>query len=289
MAVDSEQLEGIGTAPFADCQTQTQPRPRQSVAIELFAIPVGLDGLPDMSAAMPGKCVTLNMHELGLELDTSSDPPARQFVLRFQETNGDARFAGVVLDRSDRIDDGRVALDCHFGGPIDRILQSGHIAPRFHIDTMTFVFEFHEFLLTRLAEAGILNQVVIDRVQLCPNCHGLPTFREGCRKCGSSQIGTQRFIHHFACAYVRPVNEFQTSDGLVCPKCLARDPVVGADFEYLTGEYQCLNCHWRDCDLEHIGHCLRCRHRFPTHQSSVQDVTGFHAARLDPLDVIVAS
>lgn len=289
MTSDSKQFDGIGTIETADGSQTDQSRPRQSVSIELFAIPIGPDGLPDVTAAIPGRCVSLNLQEIGLELDTTSELTSRHFVLRTQCENGEPRFAGVQLNTLTRISDRQIELDCRFGGPIDRILCTGHMSPRFHINTMAFVFDFPEFLLMRLAELGILKQVVIDRVQLCPNCHGLPTFREGCRKCGSSQIATDRFIHHFACAYVRPVDEFQTTDGLMCPKCLARNPVVGADFEYLTGEYQCLDCFWRDSDLEQIGHCLRCRHRFPTHQSSVQDVTGFYAARLDPLDVIVTA
>jgi hypothetical protein len=93
-------------------------------------------------------------------------------------------------------------------------------------------------------------------------------------------------IHHFACAHVGPVADFETPQGLVCPKCRTRHIIVGADFEYLTGQYRCLDCGTSDTELEAIGHCLRCGLRFPGYQSAIHEIKAFHARRLDPLDLV---
>jgi hypothetical protein len=153
---------------------------------------------------------------------------------------------------------------------------------------MEFAFDHATSLLESLRYLGVLQETVIDRIQLCPKCEGFPTFRQGCRKCGSARFDTDRLIHHFPCAHVGPVADFETSRGLVCPKCRTRHIVAGTDFEYLTGQYHCLECHAKDTELEAIGHCLRCGLRFPGYQAIIQDVKGFHAHRLAPLDLLPA-
>ncbi len=56
--------------------------------------------------------------------------------------------------------------------------------------------------------------------------------------------------------------------------------VVGADFEYLNGQHQCLDCQWQDTTLESIAHCLRCNHRFAADEAHVLDVYTYSANRL---------
>ena len=46
-------------------------------------------------------------------------------------------------------------------------------------------------------------------------------------------------IHHFACAHVGPLREFEGAEGLTCPKCLTKKLVVGADYEFLDGVHLC--------------------------------------------------
>ena len=97
-----------------------------------------------------------------------------------------------------------------------------------------------------------------------------------------------RLIHHFACAHVGPICDFETSEGLVCPKCRRRRLVVGSDFEYQAGASRCLDCHWSGSELEQVGQCLRCAFRFAGRQAQSLEMIGYHVHRLDPLAFIAA-
>ena len=94
--------------------------------------------------------------------------------------------------------------------------------------------------------------------------------------------------HHFACAHVDLLDAFDADGRVCCPKCLARDLVVGADFEFLAGPYDCQQCSWSDVQSELVGQCLSCRRRFPIQQALEQEHVEFHVDRLDPLAIVAA-
>ena len=60
---------------------------------------------------------------------------------------------------------------------------------------------------------------------------------------GSVKVTNERLIHHFACAHVAPVSDFEKGGELVCPKCRMRRMIVASDFEYANGPYRCADCH----------------------------------------------
>ena len=62
--------------------------------------------------------------------------------------------------------------------------------------------------------------------------------------------------------------------------------VVGSDFEYLEGQYQCLDCRWQDSSLESIAHCLKCNYRFAALEAAVKDVYTYTANRLNWRELI---
>ena len=103
---------------------------------------------------------------------------------------------------------------------------------------------------------------------------------------GSSRTDAIQLIHHFACAHVAPAFDYESSGQLVCPKCRARDLIVGTDFEHLNGPHQCLECEWSDVDVALIGECLKCGQRFPGKEAHEQYVVQYHVDRLDPLALI---
>lgn len=95
-------------------------------------------------------------------------------------------------------------------------------------------------------------------------------------------------IHHYACAHVAQTEEFEQQDHIVCPKCRAKNLIVGADFEYLNGPFICGDCGWSDTDLELVGHCRVCHLCFPKSVCPEEEVVGYHVKRLDPLVLIDA-
>jgi len=160
-------------------------------------------------------------------------------------------------------------------------IQSDYLMPIFNPQDMKYSFGIPSAILRAWEQDGTLQKVLLDRVQKCPECRSLPTFRFGCPTCGSGCVSNDRLIHHFACAHVGTVQEYEQSGELVCPKCLARDLVVGADFEYMNGPYRCLSCSWSAADVDHIGHCVKCGCRFPADQAVVEDLIGYQVHRTD--------
>lgn len=156
------------------------------------------------------------------------------------------------------------------------------ITPVFDPHRLKFGFGLPAALLRTWESDGTLQRVLLDRVQVCPQCHSLPTFRFGCSACGSGCMTNDKMIHHFACAHVGTGRDFDEDGELVCPKCRTRRLVVGADFEYLTGPYRCLDCNWSARELEHIAHCLGCSFRFPASAAVMEDLVGFTARQHDP-------
>jgi CheY-like chemotaxis protein len=167
--------------------------------------------------------------------------------------------------------------------------QNGYITPMFDPSKLKYSCGLPATLLRAWESDGTLQKVLLDRVQVCPRCHSLPTFRFGCSSCGSGCVTNDRMIHHFACAYVGEARDFDEDGELVCPKCRVRQLVVGADFEHLTGPYRCLDCHWSAAELEHVAHCLGCGFRFPANQAVIEDLVGFHTERVDSTRAVKVS
>ena len=89
--------------------------------------------------------------------------------------------------------------------------------------------------------------------------------------------------HHFACAFVAPLTEFDNEETLKCPNCQTKHLVAGTDFEYMPGDNECDVCGWTDRELEQTGHCLNCDSRFAAHKAVEQELVGYHVERLASL------
>jgi hypothetical protein len=138
-------------------------------------------------------------------------------------------------------------------------------------------------------EMGVVREVELDRVLVCPRCQALPTFRLACRRCASARIEPQRLIHHFPCAHVGFIKDYQLDGALVCPKCAARPLIVNSDFEYLEGPSQCAECGSHESEGELVGHCFGCGLRFLARVATTLTLKGFDVDRLDPLALGLSS
>jgi hypothetical protein len=250
----------------------------------LVAIPVLLDGSPDWEHRLHGVTRSFTHEGLDLELNASVDLPSRALVLVLASADGRSPCLGVEVCATHRGDvDGPVEVEARFGGLADTVLRPENLVPRFHSELLEFSLGLPEDLLRKWAAIGVLQPYLLDRVQLCPQCYGLPTFRRGCANCGSVQVSQDQFLHHFACAHVGLIRDFETQGELVCPKCRTRRLIPGVDYEFLPSPFECRECHWSDTQLELAGQCLRCELRFPAHQAYEMELRGYHAHRMDPL------
>ena len=178
--------------------------------------------------------------------------------------------------------DGKTRLGGSFLTGDDDPLDPSKLSPRLNKASLQLAPALSQFTIEQWAQLGVARPFVIDRVLGCPTCQAMPTFRNGCPTCGSPGVGCTRLIHHFACAHVAKAGEFERDGSLGCPKCRARNLVVGADFEHLDGPASCRDCGWSGSSAVLIGECLSCGRRFPGSDAREMEVIQYHVERMDP-------
>jgi DNA-binding response OmpR family regulator len=289
-----------GTGPAGDdhplAEPPAAPRPRRAgedqrmhprylLVRPVHAIAVRDDGQPDPLRSSEGFSLDLSIGGIGVQLAPQSDWRAERMLLGLEAGDGQTYFATVDVRYALEVPGG-LRLGCRFAAGRDELLSTENLIPQFDFGRSAFCTGIPDEALRRWGELGVVRPMLLDRVLVCPECRGLPTFRYGCKACGSVQLATAQMIHHFACAHVGHAADFEHSGTLRCPKCRLAPLVVGTDFEYLSGPYRCLACNWSDTDLEKVGQCLRCRLLFPLEQAREEELIGYHANRLDPLALL---
>jgi TackOD1 domain-containing protein len=262
----------------ADLGYRPVPRP-------LIMVPLCPDGSPSWEHRVTGASVKFSpAGKAVVRWPTPVPLSVMSLIALLPEAEGGYHAAAAIeVDRVQTTDGGGQEVHGWLGGYAAELLQPDNLMPRLHPENLTFQLGFPEEVLDRWAAVHVLRPVWLDRVQVCPRCRALPTFRRGCRNCGAARLETDRLIHHFPCAHVGLVRDFEQGAELVCPKCRARPLVPGADFEYQTGPYRCGACQWSDIEREEVAQCLRCRLRFPAGRAAELELKGYCANRLDLL------
>lgn len=250
-----------------------------------IVVPVLPDGMPDLIHETTGRTIDLSATGACVEVPSAESSGAVDWVIGVEGADGVFSFAGARLRNSRPQPSRHVRVGYQFGGLAQRFLSDDFQEPAFDPQTTTFVHRFAPETLEAWIAIGVLQNGVCDRIEVCPTCGGALTFRPACRQCGSACVENETLIHHFACAHVGPVEDFQSADGLVCPKCRTEQLVVNSDFEFVAGPFRCTNCQWIDMELETMGQCLACGRRFPAREARLLDVRGYHVHRLDLLAV----
>jgi len=240
--------------------------PRTLVAVAV--IPVDPDGLPVPEQQRAGTAELFAPERILLTTDTLPDVSALVVGVR-RDRKRPQYFGMDVLARSVN-PDGRVLIQGQVGGLADALLQPKNLTPRFHFDTMTFTFGFAPAVLHGWEELGVLESVVIDRLLLCPRCHGLPTFRQGCRRCGSGRVIPFALSDH---------NGLGQAD---TPVFIQQPPPPTPDNGIACRDgYLCQECHSRDVELGSVNQCLHCAHRFTAQDAYEMVLRGYRAQRFD--------
>ena len=215
-------------------------------------------------------------------------PAAKTLVVGVERRDGVLCYAGVEVRNRGESGAGGIVVGGRFGGRGQEVLEAANLAATFDPTTWRLHRAIPDDVIEAWRAIDVLAPKLLDAVLVCPRCQGLPTFRAGCKSCGSGRIGGERLIHHFACAHVGPIGDFERPEGVVCPKCRMRNLVVGADYDFQNGPVRCSDCHWRGDAPGQIAQCLACRYRFPGEDARQIEITGYHVHRLDPLAFIAA-
>lgn len=255
--------------------------PRVSCVLPTVAWRVLEDGrLASHSPASCGFLKEVGRDSLVAELEPMDGVGA--LVLGVELHDGSRRFTGINERNREKCGNG-TRITGEFCGPADRLLAEGSRVPELDVNTFRYRLPFDESVYEDWSAAGILKREVLDRVLTCPKCAAVATFRFACRQCGSGRLQHTLLAHHFACACVAPLSEFERDGQLACPNCRTKHLVAGTDFDYMPDDHECNSCGWTDRDLEQTGHCLNCDRRFPAHQAIEQELVGYDAQRLDVL------
>jgi predicted RNA-binding Zn-ribbon protein involved in translation (DUF1610 family) len=279
----------IDVSAINDLRTRTSLRSEQRLQWQrpVEMIPMSLDGMLYSEHRICGESIEISNQGISVRMNAAGIHVSQAFMLGVQVPNAGVSYAGVIVQRVESQPDGTLHCGCEFGGPAEDILNLGAMTPEFSQELMAFVLPHGPAIYENWTGAGVISKDLVDRVLVCPKCTVLPTFRHACRKCRSGRVTNDRLVHHFTCAYVGFLDEFEDhdADGLVCPKCRVRDLIIGSDYEYLTGEYRCQSCGWRDSDAEVVGHCLKCANRFDMQQARELELYRYDVHRLDALAI----
>jgi len=235
--------------------------PRYSTLRPVVVMPVLPNGALDLSARTVGTLIDTAEGGMGLELDLDDSDIPHNMVVGVPMPDGHTRYAGLELRHVRRTPTERCRLGAHFSGPAHQILQSQLLVPEFDPQSMTYRQPYQPEVLKHWVQLGILKPRLLDRVQVCPQCETLPTFRLGCQACRSGRVQCERVVHHLTISGFR--DQEQTAI--------------------------CLDCGWRGSQPVAIGHCFRCGLRFPAEQAKHLELVGYDVLKLDPLALIRAS
>jgi DNA-binding NarL/FixJ family response regulator len=266
--------------------TERRGRPRYVFTQPLIVVPIQPNLAPSEALSAHGLTRDVAEGSIGFELEAPVALAGDLMLLGLEDGRDDTyRFATVELTRVSQLA-GHLQVGARFVEAERELLRDENLVPALDSGTLRYATELPPETLRQWAELGLLSPVLLDRMYVCPRCGALPSFRSACHCCGSIHVARHQLVHHFHCEYVGMISEFQKNGRLTCPKCRANDLKAGEDYEPLHGPYHCLDCNWSGNATELLGHCLKCRWRFPLAQASEEEVIGYRANRLNPRDLL---
>ena len=232
--------------------------------------------------------MTINISQQGINMRVEGERPYvnMEMLIGIEYRNGEYRYCGGTVVSVNAKGDDSFEVGVEFRGYMHELCQSENVFPLLIRDEMQYHLPHPEPVLASLCKVGAAVATRLDSIMLCPGCRGIPTFRFGCSLCLSSNVSSSKMIHHFGCAHVDFVAEFEFENELACPKCRTRRLIVGSDYEYLDGPNTCADCGQANLEKIQIGHCLSCEYRFPAQQAIEQTVLNYRVNRLDILAFI---
>lgn len=153
----------------------------------------------------------------------------------------------------------------------DLPLDDFPLAPK--IEGYHYTYAVEPSMLDKFVENGVLLRHSLDKVLLCPECHGIPSIRPGCPQCGSSDLRRDELIHHFSCGHVAHLDHFLQADGTIrCRKCQKSNLIINSDYDVTSGMCRCPECDWGGSYPKLVGRCLSCSLSFLVSEAYQQEL-----------------
>ncbi|MHC4515887.1 MAG: TackOD1 domain-containing metal-binding protein, partial [Planctomycetota bacterium] len=137
---------------------------------------------------------------------------------------------------------------------------------------------------------GLFSGKIEERIYLCSACSSSRLiFREICPKCRRPVLTSKPTIHHFRCAYTGKIEEFQSGNSLLCPKCQRQLRHIGVDYDMPDSTLECATCSEQWVEGQVQARCLDCDHRCSPEEAKLTDLRTYtptpsmHRAAKDPV------
>ena len=226
--------------------------PRQRWTAPLVVIPIMPDHRPGNLQWADATSVDISASGLGFIVGNQTPVESDRVVIGADVASGRA-FATLRIESKVPTDDGRYRIGGSWQlGTVDDILAEYKLRPRVNAESMTFEFGWPNELLLAWSEVGVLRQYLVDRMLVCNQCHAIPSWRMGCKVCGSGRIHREQSKTNQRAAM----------------------------------QIECFDCGSRNCSSAMSGMCHICNHRFDTKIAVEQLVYAFHVERLNPVTMM---
>lgn len=274
--------------PVQEAEPAREEPARRSATFPVTLFPIVGEQVLDYDWTSHGKGTVDEDGQLRLVIVDEIKYASERFLVSASSRDGQQTHAAMVVEESSVVD-GTCIIDGRIANAENDLLAEANLIPCWNPEKRRFETRLTNETAELLSKIGVIRPYLYDRVIVCPDCLATPTVRLGCRSCGSAKTDNRQLIHHFACAHVGSIDEYERDDRLVCPKCRVKNLVVGADFEYLEGPHECCDCGWSDIDLEMVAQCHDCQLRFSMELALEEDLIAYHVERMDPLAIIASS
>ncbi|MFC1507518.1 hypothetical protein ACFLQ6_10695 [Thermoproteota archaeon] len=133
-----------------------------------------------------------------------------------------------------------------------------------------------QYTLDELVESGILNEDLYEKLVACPQCHqSAKVFtRSKCPECESHKVKINRLMQHLDCGAIYKQSEYQTVNGIICPKCRKR---IEEDLELKSVgiSFECQSCNSIFSEPLRSYYCRGCSDEFQLKNCDLVDIHSF--------------
>jgi Zn finger protein HypA/HybF involved in hydrogenase expression len=133
-----------------------------------------------------------------------------------------------------------------------------------------------QYTLDELVESGILNEDLYEKLVACAQCHqSAKVFtRSKCPECESHKVKINRLMQHLDCGAIYKQSEYQTVNGIICPKCGKR---IEEDLELKSVgiSFECQSCNSIFSEPLRSYYCRGCSDEFQLKNCDLVDIHSF--------------